>query len=73
MDVAEFQGKVLAELKTLGREIHDLKKETLAQGKIVAAWPATCATFRLRMLVKLVTISVSAAGVIVAAVHFLGK
>lgn len=62
MNVEQFQGHVLAELRTIGREVHDLKEKAERQGEHLAAWPATCAGFRLKLVITVVTISVAVSG-----------
>ena len=64
MNVEQFQGHVLAELRTIGREIHELKAKTDEQGRALAAWPASCAAFRLRLVITVVTISVAVSGAV---------
>jgi ATP-dependent helicase YprA (DUF1998 family) len=38
----EFEGKVLAHLETLGREMGEVREEIKTQGLAIAAWPGTC-------------------------------
>ena len=46
MNVEEFQGKVLANLDTLGREMGEVRTEQKKQGEAIAGWKGICAEKR---------------------------
>lgn len=48
-NVPEFQGKVIAELQGIGRDLHDLKSEQRRQGEVIAGWSGRCAENRMAL------------------------